>query len=79
MLNALAVARIAASLDDSSLPLIGNAQKGNSKDLDNISGVIGLANNTKGKAEWKDSTSIELSETTRKSQQDNPFTDLVRS
>jgi hypothetical protein len=79
MLNAMAVARIAASLDDSSLPIIGNAHEGNSKDLDHISGVIGLVKNNKEQARSKSSTSIELSETTPRSQQDDPFTDPVRS
>lgn len=78
-LIALAMARIAANLKDPYLPFIGNVKKGNSKGLDHTSGVIGVVNNSKEKAGWKDSTSIEPSETTRRLQYNNPFTDLVQS
>ena len=56
-----------------------DSKKGNSNDLYHIRGVIRVVNNSKEKAGLKDSTSIELSETTRRLQQDNPVTDLDRS
>ncbi|KAF2792048.1 hypothetical protein K505DRAFT_199179, partial [Melanomma pulvis-pyrius CBS 109.77] len=42
MLNAMAVVRITASLDDSSQPLIGSTGDYNKNNLHYISGVIGI-------------------------------------